>query len=650
MNSSLSPQSSVLSPSSYVLPPDSPLLANLAALWAVDEGLAAELEALPEPIEYPTETAKSGELTLVRKTADGRTIYLHSRFQPADEARRFIDTLNIDGKSVFYLLGLGLGYHLSALLEKAGDESVICVFEPDLRTIWTAFCRADLSEIINARRLMFFWKLDKSDILGRISPHSAAVMLGAQAVPHSPSIQLHAEFFRQIQIWLDDVAAFVRTGMNTLVMNSARTARNVAANAGWYAASPSATRLKDRYKSCPAVIVSAGPSLRKNKHLLKDLTGNAVIIAVQTTLQPLLEMGVEPHFATSLDYHEICARFFEKLPPNLKTELVAEPKATDLVFRLNPGPLTVLGNEFAESLLREMNLNKTILPAGATVAHLSFYLAEHLGCDPIIFVGQDLAFSDGLCYVPGTSYEDVWRPELSRHCTLEMKQWEQIVRERPILRRVPDIEGRPTYTEERLYMYLQQFERDFGASRATIIDATEGGALKRGATPMPLAQAIERYCRNPLPEIADDHPGLNWAILDQCVASLRKRREEAERIGEISRQTLPLLEEILECLSDQPRVNRVIARIDQLRAEMDKVGRTYEMVTLLTQETELQRFDRDRKISASRATGEDRQRGQLERDIENVRAVIGAAAEFEELMDQTIARLESKPVERAIAA
>ena len=57
------------------------------------------------------------------------------------------------------------------------------------------------------------------------------------------------------------------------------------------------------------------------------------MIAVQTTLQPLLEMGVEPQFVTSLDYHEICTRFFEKLPATLRTELVAEPKATSAIFR-----------------------------------------------------------------------------------------------------------------------------------------------------------------------------------------------------------------------------------------------------------------------------------------------------------------------------
>ena len=112
------------------------------------------------------------------------------------------------------------------------------------------------------------------------------------------------------------------------------------------------------------MIVSAGPSLRKNKHLLPKITGKACIIAVQTTLQPLLEMGVEPQFVTSLDYHDICTRFFERLPDNLRTELVAEPKATNAIFDLHPGPLSLLGNDFAETLLAEMKLNKARLPIG----------------------------------------------------------------------------------------------------------------------------------------------------------------------------------------------------------------------------------------------------------------------------------------------
>jgi hypothetical protein len=392
------------------------------------------------------------------------------------------------------------------------------------------------------------------------------------------------------------------------------------------------SRLEGAYRAKPAIIVSAGPSLRKNKHHLKDAAGRAVVIAVQTTLQPLLELGIEPHFVTSLDYHEICTRFFERLPPTLKTELVAEPKATPSIFAMNPGPLSILGNEFAEALLREMNLNKTRLRSGATVAHLAYYLAEHLGCDPIIFVGQDLGFTDGLCYAPGTSYDDVWRPELSRFCTVEMKQWDQIVRDRNILRKVSDQNGHEMYTEERLFTYLQHFERDFAQTQTQLIDATEGGVLKRGTTPMRLCEAISTYCTQPVGAKPPPHPGLHWNRLDECVESLRCRQREAQQIAQVSRETLPLLREVRDHLEDQSRVNRTIGRIDDLRGQMHLLSSCYNLVMQLTQKTEMQRFKADRNIAAAQVEGTERQRRQVARDMENVEAVLEAAGEFHRLM------------------
>jgi hypothetical protein len=430
--------------------------------------------------------------------------------------------------------------------------------------------------------------------------------------------------------------------MNTLVLNGRCTAENISKNIGWYVASPSLSRLRDRHKGKPAIVVSAGPSLRKNKHLLKDASERAVIVAVQTTLQPLLEMGVEPHFVTSLDYHEICTRFFEKLPPTLRTELVAEPKASSAIFSMYPGPISILGNDYADSLIAETRPEKERLPSGATVAHLAYYLAEHLGCDPIVFVGQDLGFSDGLCYAPGTSYEDVWRPELSRFCTVEMKQWDQIVRERFILRKISDYEGRAMYTEERLFSYLQQFERDFANSKSTIIDASEGGAAKRGATPMKLAEVLETYCREPLSGAWTPHPGMVWHRVGDCVASLKKRLDEASQIERISRDTLPLLEEIADHIDDQPRVNRAIVRIDALRARMNDLGACYDLITQLTQTTELKRFQADRKITAAKDNPTERQQLQVRRDVENVRGIAEAAGEFKRLVRDVIARIASQ--------
>ena len=634
----------------FVLPHDSPLLANMAALWAADPALARQVEAHLDDAPYPTEPSRSGPPTVALCTSDGRRIYLHSRYEPLDEAGRIVESAEPDEKAVFCVLGLGLGYHVLALFERIGDEPLVVVFEPDLRLLRTAFEHLDFSRFIAAGRLIFITAADRSTLMLRLNGQQAMVLMGLTTLQHPASMQLHGAFHQQAAVLIDEFVAYCRTTINTLVLNGRRTAENIARNLAWYAAAPGIARLKDRHAAQPAIIVSAGPSLRKNKHLLREAAGKAVLIAVQTTLQPLLEMGVRPHYVTSLDYHDICTRFFENLPADLSSELIAEPKASTAVLDMYPGPLSILGNDFAQRMLRELPLDRPCLRSGATVAHLAFYLAEFMGCDPIIFIGQDLGFSDGLCYTPGTSYEDVWRPELGRFCTMEMKQWEQIARERPILRQIEDQQGRPMYTEERLFSYLQQFERDFAVSRARIIDATEGGARKRGATTMTLADALARYCATPLPPAPDDHPGPNWSLLGVCADSLRRRRREAEQIERIGRDTLPLLEEVREHLDDQARVNRLIARIDALRARMNQLNDCYELVTQLTQHTELLRFQNDRKIAASRVSGLERQKRQLARDIVNVGGVIEAARQFQSLVDEVIATLESRARQAKAAA
>jgi hypothetical protein len=637
----------------FVLPDDSPLVANLGALWAVDAALARQVEAVLDEKAYPVEPSKAGPATLSLTLPDGKRIYLHSRHQPVEEAKRLIETPELAEKSVFCVQGLGLGYHVEQLFECAGDEALVVVFEPDVRMIRTAFEQRDFSKIILTNRLALLTEADRAIVTARLGSRQALFYTGSASVVHAPSVRLHPAFFAHVQTVLAEFAAYCRTSLNTLVLNGRRTCENVAMNLGWYVATPGIDSLKNRHAKQPAVIVSAGPSLRKNKHLLKGLEGRAVMVAVQTTLQPLVEMGVEPDYVTSLDYHDICTRFFEKLPPTLRTTLVAEPKASSAIFSMFPGAVRLLGNEFADKLLGERTAGKERLRAGATVAHLAFYLAEYMGCDPIIFVGQDLGFSDGLCYAPGTSYEHVWRPELSRFCTMEMKQWEHVARERPILRRIEDHQGRAMYTEERLFAYLQQFERDFATSPSRIIDATEGGALKRGATVMTFGDALEQFCPAGTVgagERGNEAAAMEWGRVSEAVRSLDVRSAEAEQIGAIAKETLPLLEEVREHLEDQGRVNRLIARIDVLRSRMFQLNDCYELVTQLNQRMEFQRFQSDRQTAAAKATGIDLQRRQLARDIANVRAVMEAAGEFTRLMTNVIERLGVTMAERKRAA
>src|SRR3954470_13721605 len=109
----------------YVLPADAPYLANLAALWQQQPALARAVEAMEEtPSSLVVERAKTGVPTLAVRTAEGRVVSLHSKYNPVAEGQKLVEQTKLDGCVAFYMLGLGLGYHVETLFERASRESI----------------------------------------------------------------------------------------------------------------------------------------------------------------------------------------------------------------------------------------------------------------------------------------------------------------------------------------------------------------------------------------------------------------------------------------------------------------------------------------------------------------------------------------------
>jgi hypothetical protein len=425
------------------------------------------------------------------------------------------------------------------------------------------------------------------------------------------------------------------------------------------------------------VLVAAGPSLAKNMHLLKELVEKpearsqepeekqeasskkqegggrrAVIIAVQTMLKPLLAAGIEPDFVTSLDYNTVSTRFFENLEESGSTgrvHLVAEAKANWNVLDVFPGTMSVIHNDFASKLLRDSCPPRMGMKAGATVAHLSFYLAEFLGCDPIILTGQDLGFVDGLYYKPGTAIHETWGVELGRFNSLETKEWERIVRSRQILRKIPDVHGHPMYTEEQFFVYLQQFERDFASTRergVRVIDATEGGARKQHVEVMRLREAIDRFCGEK-PQARSQEPEekawKTWscdvgARLEGTMGALEERRRSALEMKATCLETVPLLERMIEKQADGAEMDRLFVEVDRLRTKVGADPATFEMVCYLNTIGELRRFQADLTVKSAGDSME-RQKRQLLRDIDYVNNLRVGAERLLDILEEAMGRL-----------
>ncbi len=622
---------------------NSVFIRNMAALWRKDPRLAQHIDEVPDENRLELLTTRSGDVTAMVPTPGGRTL-LHSRYDPTTEARRLIDSVAIDEKFCFVVSGFGLGYHVRELYDRLRGDAVIAVCEPSVEVLATALSCVDLSGAIESGRLIVLDRLDKSELHEKFRPFNTLVMLGAQFVAHPPSQQVAAKFHTDARKLITDFVGYSRMTLLTLVGNAEITCRNIAYNLPKYMSTPPIGVLRDRFRGHPAIVISGGPSLRKNVDLLAAAKGKAVLIAVQTLFKPLLERGIVPDFVTTLDFHALSGQYFNGIRDAQGVHLIAEPKVSWHVLDEYDGPVSLLYSQFAEQLIGREMAARDGLKAGATVAHLAFYLAEYMGCDPIIFVGQDLAFTGHCFYIPGVEAHRTWRSEINRFCPMETKEWERIARNRSILRKVPDVNGREVYTDELLLTYLEQFERDFESTPARVIDATEGGARMRGTDVTTLREAIDRYCNRDLPAeaFAYRHES-HWkdvSRLPAVRAQIEARRREISEMDGLCDEMLGLLEKLKGLTGDAPRFNRCLVRVDELRSIVTNSYRAYRIVNSTAQLAELQRFTADRKLAAADATGAERARRQLDRDIRFVQSMRDAAHKVIQMLDRTLERFD----------
>lgn len=625
---------------------DQTYVRNMAALFRSDPGLAQRIDEVADNGTVRVEPSKRGAPTAtVTVPGVDRSIYLHSRVDPGTEAKRLADSVDVSEAFCYIVGGFGLGHHVRALHERLLGEAFIIVTEPNLQLLKAAMESVDLAELFAKNRCIILTEANKSNIQTRLEPYNTLIMMGAQFVSHPPSERVDNAFQVQMRKLLADHMTYCRMSLVTLVANSRVTSRNVAFNLPAYLSTPPIDVLRDRFAGHPAIVVSAGPSLRRNIDVLARLQGKAVIVAVQTTFKMLLDRGITPDFVTSLDFHEMSKRFFEGVPADCRTHLVAEPKVTHHVIDTYKGPTSLLHNNFARLCLGDDLAARDGLKAGATVAHLAFYLAVYMGCEPIMLVGQDLGYTDHVYYTPGVAMHDMWRPDLNRFSTIEMKEWERIVRSRNILMKVKDLNGHDIYTDEQLFTYLQQFEGDFGALPGRVIDATEGGVHKANAQVMTLAEAAERYCRRELPaEAVAYRDTLDWCDRSKIAegkARIERRFEEVVKMSDTCDEMLRVLEE-LTGLTDKPgEFNRRIGRVDALRIQIRQMRRTYEAISAVSQLAELQRFSADARMATDVSEGAERAKRQLERDIRFVRAVRDGADALREILRACKERFEA---------
>ncbi len=601
--------------------------------------------------------APDGGLTGTSIGQDGKARRLASARGPLAEADALAGQVDLTLAGAAIVRGFGCGHHVAALARRFGAHGCVVVLEPDVAMLRGVLERVDCTPWLESGNVVVITDPEDTSAISRgLTGLEALVSCGTRVVDHPPSMARLGEATGAFARSIETVVRAIRTNVVTTLVQMDVTVRNLLQNLRWYAFCPGVADLAGSMRGRTAVVVSAGPSLAKNIDLLSrpGVRDRVVIIAVQTVLKTLLARGIRPHFVTALDYHEISRRFYEGLT-SADVEgvtLVVEPKANPAILEAFPGQIRCAGDDvlervLGEALAREVG-GKGRLQPGATVAHLSYYLARHLGCDPVVLIGQDLGFTDHQYYAPGAAIHTVWGCELGEFRTLEMLEWERIGRMRSLLRRVEAQGGGHIYTDEQMATYLVQFERDFARDQAaglTTIDATEGGVRKRATRESTLLEALGDAgapgTGPVLPRVHEaprrDDPDLAASV----AARLREMMQSARRIEVASAEARAILDRLRTMIiagAEQGRVDRLVLDVQAIAQRASKEP-AYWLVQHINQTGQLNRFKADRAIEVEGTSGVQRQGRQVERDLKNVEWLGEAASHSRVLIEQALEAL-----------
>jgi hypothetical protein len=275
--------------------------ANLKALSRKQPELAALLRAAGRA---HVKTFPSSEGAPVAAVEHGdETIELHSRYNPLREARQALKKEDYSGTDHFILLGFGLGYTLDAVIEKyGGPECHYFIVEADLGILRAAFEARNWTFMLAAHDIYFAWPSCGPEAAAQwLQRFNIALARKSAYVTHAPSLKLNPDHYKSAVEALQGQIYRALADRATMVQRTQVFLDNFIKNLPKVTASPGINIFAGRFSDTPAVIVSAGPSLDKNIHELRDKKDNVLIIAADTTIKPLLAAGIEPHFVMTGD-------------------------------------------------------------------------------------------------------------------------------------------------------------------------------------------------------------------------------------------------------------------------------------------------------------------------------------------------------------
>lgn len=340
------------------------------------------------------QTDKKGKITAkvgVQDAGNYKEIYLTSKYDAVKEAEEFAEHHASKLKDINLLYGLGLGYHVRQLQKILGDRRLI-VFENRMDIYRFAEERGLYREIRQSNQIELICSEKEEDLLQEIRK---LLREGVYFFTYTPSVYaIHGEFSPNLKYILESLKLTASAKKEVLLQLKENAVKNAQLN------DLPAEHFWGQFVNKPALLVSAGPSLKNTLPYLSEPRDKYLIFTVGRAFRTLMNHGIIPDFVALIDGDDLTYEQFRGVEES-NVPLFYLNTASHLTVSKYRGPRYIFYNSKGEHTESD-----SIVETEGSVATAVFSLLIRFGCNPIIFAGQDLGYLDGQSHHSEVYYKE----------------------------------------------------------------------------------------------------------------------------------------------------------------------------------------------------------------------------------------------------
>lgn len=491
-----------------------------------------------------------------------------------EEIKQYTRDLEMERDYLLIVFGVGNLPLLKYLVKNTSVNTKILLYEPNVYIFKYILEMEDLSDIIDDKKVYVSYGSKvtqevKKNLMGLLGLKWENLVQNIKVISN-PNYYFYDKVKAEV---VKEVCAMLQMSI-TILGNSLEDMfngfKNNYLNIDAFMSSNSINEVRNQFYDKPAIVVASGPSLDKNIQFLKRAENKAVILACDASLDACLKQGIKPDVLASIERDEPTYTYYYQGKTFDKDLILAGPGVLwPKIYEEFPGKTIIMSKvqHGIEEWWRSHFDNVVHINLGLSSAHVAFSVAAAAGCNPIILIGQDLAYTND------KKHSDLTHTALEPENNADESDGSM----------VEDINGNLVKTCDVYNTFRQWLEYQITLSPSLkVIDATEGGARIEGSEIITLNEAIDKYCVKNLDrkfkECLKDRREFSIEekskIYDQIIRNAQRMKKELKGIRKVAIRHLRTVEELfsedMESMTEEELVSiiekmqkgdRIVSRI-----------------------------------------------------------------------------------------